>query len=166
MPLASKEKNIFEKLRGLGLTLKKSRDKSFRSCIKCDNAVKRHELSVAVFKTWEENERGSLAAASAAPSTSSLGSDPAASVASPSPTPSSPPSSPRSSTSEKRTREKLTPSKTPRKEKKRCLIPSPPSPTAQTASTSTRRSIVEVKLCYSVFKQFNFYSLNVSPNVY
>lgn len=34
MPLASKDKNIFAKLKGLGLTLSKSRDKSFRSCIK------------------------------------------------------------------------------------------------------------------------------------
>lgn len=50
-------KTIFDQLRGLGLTLKKSPGKSIRACRKCNTTIMRMERDLPVFRRWEEEEK-------------------------------------------------------------------------------------------------------------
>ena len=52
-----REQNIFQRLQGLDLTLKERRDRSSRSCVKCENLVKRLESALPFFRKWEEDEK-------------------------------------------------------------------------------------------------------------
>ena len=51
------EKNIFQRLQALGLTLTERRNRSSRSCIQCDTVIETLERVLPSFRRWEDDEK-------------------------------------------------------------------------------------------------------------
>ena len=52
-----KAKTVFHRLFDLGLTLRKSPERSIRSCQKCTNLLSRIERDLTVFRKWQDEEK-------------------------------------------------------------------------------------------------------------